>query len=166
VPAIDRIDEIIAEWRRERPDLDPSAKEVVGRLVRLGDLCQRAYDEAFQPLGLSGADYGILAPLRRAGAPFELTPTELARRTLMTSGGMTSALDRLERRGLLGRRANPNDRRGSLVRLTSQGLELIDAAMAVHADVEHRLVDSLGDTERTRLASGLRRLLLAIDGEG
>ena len=95
----DAVDRIVAQWRRERPDLDPSAKEITGRLVRLADLVQLRFRDAFADLGMSEGDYGLLAPLRRAGAPYELTPTALARARMMTSGGLTPALDRLEKRG-------------------------------------------------------------------
>ena len=161
--APDAIDAVIAQWRRERPDLDPSAKAVTGRVIRLAGIFQEAYAVAFEPLGITEADYGVLVPLRRAGEPFELTPTELARQKLMTSGGMTAALDRLERRGFLERRPNPADRRGSLVRLTEAGRRVVDDAMARHADAEHELLAALGPTERDRLAATLRTLLLAID---
>src|ERR1044072_9596474 len=89
----DAVDEIVAQWRRERPDLDPAAKAVAGRIVRLASLFHQAYATAFGALGLNDGDYGVLAALRRAGAPFELTPTELARQRMMTSGGMTAAID-------------------------------------------------------------------------
>ena len=101
----DAVDVIVEQWRRERPDLDPGAKQVTGRIIRLASLFQQSYGDVFEPLGLNDGDYGLLAALRRAGAPFELTPTELARHMMMTSGGMTAAIDRLERKGL--RRPGP-----------------------------------------------------------
>lgn len=157
------MDVIVDAWRRERPDLDPGAKEITGRVVRLASLFQQAYSQAFEPLGLNEGDYGVLAPLRRAGAPFELTPTELARQRMMTSGGMTAALDRLERKGLIERVPNPADRRGSLVRLTSAGHEVVDAAMAEHAHVEHQLLTNLSADEQARLTALLRKLLKGVD---
>ena len=159
----DAVDAIVEQWRRERPELDPSAKEVTGRIIRLAGLFQQAYTAAFEPLGVNEGDYGVLAALRRAGEPYVLTPTELARHRMMTSGGMTAAIDRLERKGFVGRTPNPNDRRGSLVGLTPTGLEVIDRAMAVHVDVEHELVATLDVKERDRLVALLRSLLLAVD---
>jgi DNA-binding MarR family transcriptional regulator len=161
----DAVDAIVQEWRRERPDLDPSAKEIAGRVIRLAGLFQQAYSETFSPLGLNDGDYGVLAPLRRSGEPFELTPTELAKHRMMTSGGMTAALDRLERRGLVVRVPNPNDRRGSLVRLTSSGREVIDVAMEQHVVTEQRLVAGLSALERSELATLLRKLLHAAETE-
>jgi DNA-binding MarR family transcriptional regulator len=160
----DAVDAIVEQWRRERPDLDPTAKEVTGRIVRLGGIFQAAYADAFAPMGLNDGDYGVLVALRRRGAPFVLTPTELARRRMMTSGGMTAAIDRLERKGLVRRAPNPADRRGSLVGLTDDGLVAVDAAMARHVEVERDLVAGLSEAERERLRSLLHKLLLAVDG--
>jgi DNA-binding MarR family transcriptional regulator len=163
--ADDGVDQIVDQWGRERPDLDPSAKEVTGRIVRLASLFQRAYSDTFEPLGLNDGDYGVLAPLRRAGAPYQLTPTELAKHRMMTSGGMTAALDRLVRKGLVERVPNPDDRRGSLVRLTDTGLDVIDEAMQQHVLTEQRLVSSLDDHEQDQLRVLLRKLLHAVDAE-
>ena len=159
----DAVDVIVQEWLRERPDLDAGAKEVTGRIVRLASLFQQAYSDTFGPLGLNDGDYGVLAPLRRAGAPHELTPTELARHRMMTSGGMTAALDRLERKGLVTRVPNPADRRGSLVRLTEAGRDVMDEAMTQHVLTEQRLVASLDEHERNQLRALLRKLLNAVD---
>lgn len=161
----DAVDVIVDQWRRERPDLDPSAKEVTGRIVRLASLFQQAYTGTFEPLGLNDGDYGVLAPLRRAGAPHQLTPTELARHRMMTSGGMTAALDRLERKGLVARVPNPDDRRGSLVQLTDTGRDVIDEAMKQHVLTEQRLVSGLDEHERDQLRILLRKLLRTVDTE-
>lgn len=162
--ARDAVDRIIEQWRTERPDLDPSAKGVTGRIIRLRTVIGDRFEhEAFGPHGLSGGDYGILATLRRAGEPFELTPTALARHQMVTSGGMTAMLDRLERLGALERVPNPNDRRGVLVRLTPSGRALVDAAMESHAQIEHEVVAGLGPKEREQLADLLRKLLLHLE---
>jgi DNA-binding MarR family transcriptional regulator len=160
----DAIDSVIAQWRSERPDLDPSAKEVTGRIVRLGSLIGQAYAGAFATLGLGDGDYGVLVALRRAGEPHELTPTELARQRMMTSGGMTAAIDRLERQGLVARAPNPADRRGVLIGLAPAGRELVDRAMELHAETEQRLVAALSAREREQLGALLRKLVLSIEG--
>ena len=160
----DAVDEIVAAWRRERPDLDPSAKEVTGRIMRLASRFGQTYGEAFAPVGLSDGAYGVLAALRRAGAPFALTPTELARQRMITSGGMTPVLDRLERDGLVTRSPNPDDRRGSIVRLTAAGRKAVDAAMKRHAEAEQQLVAGLAPREREQLAGLLRKLLSDLEG--
>ncbi len=159
----DHVDHIVEQWERERPELDPSAKQITGRVVRLASLFELAFGEEHSRHGINNGDFGVLAALRRAGAPFAVTPTELANTMMMTSGGMTSALDRLERKGLATREPNPADRRGSLVRLTETGRRVIDAAMEGHAEVEHRLVSALSDRQRSQLETLLRKLLLAVD---
>lgn len=164
IEAPDPVDEIIEQWRRERPDLDPSGKAITGRIIRLEPLLQQAFGEAFAPLGINESDFGVLVVLRRSGAPFELTPSELARHRMITSGGMTAALDRLERKGLLVRSPNPNDRRGSLVRLTDEGRAVVDRAMELHSASELRLVAALTAREREQLATLLRKLLRSVEG--
>ena len=159
----DVVDSIVDEWKRERPDLDASAKEITGRIVRLASRFQQAYSETFQPFGLNDGDYGVLAPLRRAGEPYELTPTDLARHRMMTSGGMTAALDRLERKGFIERLPNPADRRGSIVRLTNRGRATIDEAMTQHVQTEERLIAGLDLKERSQLSALLRKLLTAAE---
>lgn len=159
----DAVDRIVTQWRTERPDLDPSAKEVTGRVVRLGTIFQRRYSEAFASLDIADGHYGVLVALRRAGAPFELTPTDLARQRMITSGGLTPVLDHLERNGLVARAPNPADRRGRLVRLTSAGRKLVDKAMDVHTAAEHELVAALSLQEREQLTKLLRKVLLSVD---
>ena len=159
----DAVDQIVEQWRVARPDLDPSAKGITGRIIRMSAIFQDAFRAAFEPLGIGEGDYGVLVVLRRSGHPFELTPSELARQRMMTSGGMTAALDRLERRGLLARAPNPADRRGTLIRLTDAGLEVIEDAMARHTEVEHTLVASLSPAQRATLVDLLRRLLLDVE---
>jgi DNA-binding MarR family transcriptional regulator len=163
----DAVDAIVAEWRRERPDLDPSAKHITGRIVRLASLFLQEFDRNKQSAlgkhGLNEGDFGVLAPLRRAGEPFELTPTELARHRMITSGGMTAAVDRLERKGMVVRVPNPADRRGSLVRLTEQGRAVADASMVLHAETEHKLVAPLSEHDAGELQRILRQLLIATD---
>jgi DNA-binding MarR family transcriptional regulator len=164
----DAVDQIVEEWGREMPDLDPLAKAVTHRIMRLTGLFDAAYtevfkDQPFQAYRLQRGEYGVLAALRRAGSPFALTPTELGREQKMTSGGITAAVDRLERKALVRRQPNPGDRRGTLVYLTPDGNSLIEAAMRRHADVERELVTGLSERERAQLAGLLRRLLLSVE---
>lgn len=163
----DGVDAIVQQWLTERPDLDSSGKHVTGRIVRLAFLFQQVFERdkqrAFSEHGLKESDFGVLSPLRRVGEPFELTPTELARHKMITSGGMTAALDRLEAKGMIVRVPNPNDRRGSLVRLTERGREVIDASMELHAEVEQKLVAPLNEQERADLQRLLRKLLIATE---
>lgn len=159
----DRVDQIIEQWRRERPDLDPSAKAVTGRVVRAGDLIRGRMGEVLAPLGVRDGDYGLLSALRRAGDPFELSPTDLRRHLVITSGGLTLQIERLERADLVVRRPNPDDGRGTLVRLTQHGRDVVDQAMERHASLEHELIAGLTAREAATLADLLRKLLRALD---
>lgn len=159
----DAVDRIVAQWHEQRPDLDTSAKHVSGRIVRLAALLQQRYGEELSDLGLRQGDYSVIAALRRSGPPFELSPTDLARTRMMTTGGMTTVLDRLECNQLVERRPNPVDRRGFLVRLTTQGQKLVDVAMERHTAAEQDAIGALSTNERRQLTRLLRKLLLSLD---
>ena len=163
VKEIDAVDRIIEQWHVERPDLDPSAKAVTGRIVRASDHILRRCHEAFAPLGVKDGEYSALAALRRSGAPYELSPSALTQQLMVTSGGLSLMLDRLERDGLVRRRPNPDDRRGVLVTLTKRGVAVVDEAMTAHATVEHELVAGLTERERDQLARLLAKLLATIE---
>jgi DNA-binding MarR family transcriptional regulator len=157
------VDLITAQWRLERPDLDPAPMGVVGRISRIAALAQRELDRVFARYGLSGGDFDVLATLRRSGAPHRLTPGALSRSTMVTTGGMTKRLDRLEELGLIRREPDPHDRRGRLIALTDRGRTLIDTAVEAHLHNEERLLAGLSAAKREQLARLLRELLLALD---
>ena len=161
--SLDAVDAIEAQWRLERPDLDSSPMSVIGRISRLAALLEHELDGVFARYGLAGCDFDVLATLRRSGAPYRLTPTELSRSTMVTTGGMTKRLDRLEASGLIRREVDPRDRRGKLIALTDEGRELIDRAVEGHLENEERLLSSLSRSERKQLAELLRGMLLAVD---
>ncbi len=150
---LDHVGRIMAQWAIERPDLDVSPQGIIGRLHRLS---QHLHDElrpVFAEAGLSDGDFDVLAALRRAGAPYELTPGELMATTMVTSGAVTKRVDRLEAAGLVRRTVDPDDARSRRVRLTEEGIGLIDRLFEQHMANEHRLVAGLTDLERTRLAA-------------
>jgi DNA-binding MarR family transcriptional regulator len=159
----DAVDRITEQWRRERPDLDSSPMEVIGRISRVSSLVQRELEAVFATWGLAGSDFDVLATLRRSGPPNQLTPGELSSSTMVTSGGMTKLLDRLERRELIRRDLDPRDRRGKLIALTDAGRALVDEVVGAHLANEERLLAVLGPQDRARLAGLLRRLLLSLD---
>src|SRR5690606_39108782 len=121
----DVIDEVIKQWRRERPDLDPTPLAVVGRILRLSCHFERQTNEALKPFDLPIWGFDLLGTLRRSGEPYTLTPTELMKSAMLSSGAMTNRIDRLETMGLVERKPAPNDRRSLHVVLTPKGLELI-----------------------------------------
>jgi DNA-binding MarR family transcriptional regulator len=159
----DEVDRIVGAWSRERPDLDVSPLQVLSRVSRLArhlDLARRA---AFAEHGLETWEFDVLSALRRAGAPYALSPGRLVTQTLVTSGTMTNRIDRLEQRGFLARSPDPSDRRGVVVSLTRAGQEHVDAAMADLLERERALLDRLDPAAREQLASALRTLVAPFD---
>jgi DNA-binding MarR family transcriptional regulator len=161
--AQDHVDELLAQWRRERPDLDVAPLGVYGRLFRLVQLSDDELTKGLAQYGLQQGWFDLLAALRRVGAPYELNPTTLMRATLLSSSGMTKRLDRMAKAGLIERRPDPNDRRGTLVRLTHRGKNIIDRAVETHLGNEERLLGGLTAAERSTLDRVLKRLLLKLE---
>ena len=155
----DEVDDLVEAWARERGDLDLSPVAVFSRVSRLArrlDLARRA---AFSSHGIESWEFDVLAALRRAGAPYELSPGRLLRETLVTSGTMTNRVDRLVGRGLVQRFPDPADRRGVLVRLTAEGKATVDGAFEALLDAERDLLADLSPADRDGLADLLRTLL-------
>lgn len=161
---MDHVDAILAQWNRERPDLDVAPMGLVGRLTRVSRLLSREMEKTFARHGLNAATFDVLATLRRAGAPHALSPGELMAAMMVTSGTVTNRIDQLEKAGLVERRANPADGRGFLVALTPAGLATIEAAVGDHVATQARLVAELPEQDRAALEQGLRRLLALHDG--
>ena len=162
----DAIKQIIEQWSRERPDLDPSGFEVVGRVLVLAEHLKRRVGDALAPLGLGLWGFDVLATLRRQGEPFRLTPTELSQATMLTSGAMTNRLDRLENDGLVRRDRNPDDRRGVHVLLTDKGRELVDRAIEIRFDEATAAAAVLDDQEQKKVAALLAKLLINLEQDG
>ena len=156
---MDHVDGIEAAWKRERPDVDVAPLVLLGRLFRAVALADARLAEGLAGRDLQPGWFDLLAALRRASEPFELNPTRLMRATMLSSGGMTKRLDRMADAGLVERRADPNDRRGTLVRLTAHGRAVIDEALPVHVQNEERLLTAPTEAERKRLDALLRKLL-------
>ncbi len=165
MPDADPIDRILDQWSRERPELDASGFAIAGRLLVLGKLLERRVGRALAPLDLSLWAFDVLATLRRQGAPYCLTPTELSRATMLTSGAMTNRLDRLETKGLVRREADPGDRRGVRVVLTDRGLTLVDQAIEVRFAEAQSSAAKLPARDRRTLERLLRHLLVELDRE-
>src|SRR5690348_10431780 len=155
----DDVDELSEAWARERPDLDLEPVEIFSRIDRLSRKLARVRAEAFAAYEIEGWEFDVLAALRRAGAPYELSPGRLLHETLVTSGTMTNRIDRLSARGYVERYPDPDDRRGVIVRLTTEGRAAVDEAFAALLDAERALLEDLPERDRTRLASLLRTLL-------
>lgn len=155
----DAVDAILEQWKRERPDLDVRAMGVIGRLARVAALGERSIAEGLARHRLNVGEFDVLAALRRAGAPYRLSPTRLTRSLMLSSGAMTNRLDRLEQAGLVERLADPDDRRAVQVGLTRLGLVRVEAAVTDHAVNETRLLAPLNAADQKQLNTLLRKLL-------
>ena len=160
--ARDLLDQLTEDWARERPDLNASGMAVVGRIIHLADVLKTSANRALAPFDLHYTDLDVLATLRRKGAPYRLTPTELSKAVLLTSGAMTAALRRLERRHLVERAPDPNDGRGRTVTLTERGRALIDRAIAARFEEAAQAVTGLSEPDREALAGHLRTLTVSL----
>jgi DNA-binding MarR family transcriptional regulator len=155
----DEVDTIVGAWRRERPDIDVAPMEVLSRISRLARHLDRLRANTFSAHRLESWEFDVLAALRRSGPPYRLSPGQLVRETLVTSGTMTNRVDRLAGRGLVIRQDHPNDRRGVLVQLTDAGREAVDATLAELMAAERQILDGLTATDHDQLANSLRFLL-------
>jgi DNA-binding MarR family transcriptional regulator len=153
----DHVDRVMAQWDRELPDLDVAPQAVIGRLHRVAGRLTEELVAVYAEHGLGEGEFDILATLRRSGAPYTLTPGELAASTMVTSGAISKRLDRCEQRGWVRRSADERDGRGRRVTLTAKGRRLIEQAFAAHIANEHRLLGPLPAAERTLLADVLKK---------
>ena len=159
----DRVDHIVAEWARERPELDTSPAAIVGRVGRLAAFFDAGLAQTFKQFGLTRAGFDVLAALRRNGVPYRLPQKMLMHALMRTSGTMSFRIDRLEQDGLVRRKGNPDDKRGVFVQLTPSGKRLVDAAAPVHLANEERMLAALSPREREQLVGLLRKLLLSFE---
>lgn len=159
----DPVDAILAQWQRERPDLDVSPMGIIGRMTRLSKHLERAIQETFSEFDLHAGEFDVLATLRRSGQPYQLSPTELFNTLMVSSGTMTHRIDRLEQADLVRRIPDPGDRRGTLIQLTDKGFTVIEKAVEAHVANEHRLLAVLEEAERKALAQLLRKLLISFE---
>lgn len=157
--ASDEVDEVVAAWRIQRPDLAVDSMHVWSRIHRLAALLDTHRKRCFTDRGLEAWEFDVLAALRRAGEPHRLSPGRLLAETHVTSGTMTHRIDRLRSRGLVTRLRNPEDGRGALVELTEQGRELVDAAIGGLITLEESLLHAWSATDQDALSVSLKRLL-------
>jgi DNA-binding MarR family transcriptional regulator len=163
----DPIDDLVDQWRRERPDLgadELAAMALFGRLGRLAHVAGPLVERTFARHGFSTAEFDVLAALRRSGAPFTLTPSVLARTLMLSPAAMTNRLDRLEVGGRVERRLDPDNRRSMLVTLTASGRAAVDAMVGEHVENERELLSALPAADRAALDALVGRLLAAWTG--
>jgi DNA-binding MarR family transcriptional regulator len=159
MPPEDGVDHVEQAWLRERPDIDVSSIGIVTRIWRIGRYLQQERDQRLSELGTDRVTLDVLAMLRRSGRPYRMTAGDLTRASLLTSGGITQRLDKLERAGLVTRAFHPGDRRRVDVQLTYAGVALVDSVVADLMDYETALLTALSDSEHRDLRLLLRKLL-------
>jgi DNA-binding MarR family transcriptional regulator len=155
----DAVDRIVDQWAVERPDLDTTAMAVFGRIFRLARVAGDQVERVYANFGIGRAEFDVLATLRRAGEPHQLSPGALAAAMMLSSGGTTARLDRLEKLGHVERFPAPNDRRGVLVRLTPRGRRIVDSAVAAGLAEQKRLLAHLPKAKQDQLSALLREAL-------
>jgi|SRR5579863_7799574 len=156
----DIVDTGTAMWRRERPEIDCSGKEITGRILRLSEMFLNAMNKNMAKYRVRYSLYAIVATLRASGKPYRMSPSELQDTLLITSGGVSNLLKKGEALGYVRRLTDPMDGRGVIVELTSAGHELSRVTMPAQAELERALVKGLSPEERELLASFLRRLII------
>ena len=159
----DAVDRIAEQWARERPELDVGPMLVVGRIHRVAELLDQGLRPVFAQAELGNGDFDVLASLRRAGAPYKLTPTELAGTTMVTSGAVTKRVDRLVQQGLVERSVSSTDGRGRVVALTRKGKQVQEHLHPQHLANEDQLLGALDADERRQLGDLLSKLLLSLE---
>jgi DNA-binding MarR family transcriptional regulator len=162
-PPHDEVDRLVEAWRRERPDLDVAPMHVLSRVTRLARHLDLARRQAFADRGLESSEFDVLSALRRSGKPYELSPGQLLRETLVTSGTMTNRVDRLAGKGLVRRLPDPADRRGVIVQLTAEGRARVDSALEQLLMQERRLLGALSASDQSDLADLLRTVVSPFD---
>ncbi len=161
----DPVDAILAQWQRERPDLDVSPMGIIGRIGRLSKHLERGIQETFSDFGLNVGEFDVLATLRSSGQPYQLSPTELFNTLMVSSGTMTHRIDGLEQAELVKRIPDSSDRRGTIIQLTNKGFNVIEKAVEAHVANEHRLLIVLESAERKVLTQLLRKFLISFEEE-
>lgn len=159
----DAVDAITGQWNAERPDLDTLPMAVFGRIYRVSRLMGDRMEKEYQLYGIGRGEFDVLATLRRSGAPYTLSPRQLSGTLMLTTGGMTGRLDKLERAGLLERAPDPNDRRGLRVTLTERGKAVTDEAVGAGVALQKAALDGLGEEQAAQLGDLLRLLLASAD---
>ncbi|MEO0014866.1 MAG: hypothetical protein RLZZ535_3255 [Cyanobacteriota bacterium] len=161
--ANDLVDKILAQWQKERPQLDASPMGILGRTPRLAKHLTREISQTLAKFDLNPGEFDVLATLRRSGKPYQLSPTELYNSMMVTSGTMTHRIDGLEKAELVERIRDSSDRRGILIHLTDKGFNLIEKAVEAHVENGHHILSVLEDSELETLNMLLRKLLISIE---
>lgn len=160
---MDHVDKIIAQWNKEKPELDVTSMEVIGRIKRIFKHLDREMEKTFNAHGMNAASFDVLATLRRSGPPYTLSPGDMMGATMVTSGTMTNRIDQLVKEGLVERIRNPKDGRGFIISLTKKGFVVIEAAIIDHVETQNNLLSVLSKEDRESLNSLNRKFIVGLD---
>lgn len=155
----DSVAALLTQWQRERPDIDFWPVGVVGRLMRISRMWDKEIKDFLAQRGLEPGEFDILSTLRRSGEPYELTAGTFLKSSLVTTGAITLRVDRMEDKGLVTRVRSTADRRSIKIRLTPEGLGIIDRMLPEHIANEARLLDALGSDDLDHFTATLAALL-------
>lgn len=161
----DHVDRLRAQWDRELPDLDTEPMTILGRAYRLSNLVRPSIEETFATFGLDRGEFDVISTLRRSGPPYRLTPTDLYTLLMISSGGLTHRLDRLQKAGLIVRERSASDGRSSVIGLTQKGVALAEMAFRADMASEARYLEGLDQEERVALAALLKKLLVSLESQ-
>ncbi|KZL21051.1 Multiple antibiotic resistance protein MarR [Pseudovibrio axinellae] len=161
----DHVARVVRQWTKEFPEVDASPMYVLGRLLRINTQVTKTLVANFAKFGLANGDFDVLATLRRSGEPYALRPTELSKSSMLTSGTMTSRLDKLEKLGLVCRSPNPEDRRALMIYLTDKGRNLVEEVARKHFELEAEVLDTLDPQDRQALEGILERWCHRLEGD-
>lgn len=161
--SLDQVDRLRAQWNSELPDLDTEPMAILGRAYRLANLVRPSIEATFASFGLDRGEFDVISTLRRSGPPYRLTPTELYTSLMISSGGLTHRLDRLQKAGLIARERSVADGRSIVVGLTDEGARLAETAFRADMASEARYLAGLDPQERTDLAALLCKLLVSLE---
>lgn len=163
MPERDQLDDLIDQWKGEKPELEPGVMASVGRILAVAGQIDQRLSAAAAEHGLDRGQGDVLFTLRRSGAPYRLSPSTLVSSLLVTSGTMTNRLDRLEAKDLVERHSNPDDRRGMDVQLTGRGIDLTDQLIPEHINNERQMLEPLTGPDQQKLDQLMRKLLRHLD---
>jgi len=159
----DHVDRLRGQWARELPDLDTEPMAILGRAMRVANMVRPSIEATFAAFDLDRGEFDVIATLRRSGPTYRLTPTDMYTSLMISSGGLTHRLDRLEKAGLIRREKSPHDGRSMLVALTDKGIALSEKAFRTDMASELGFLEALDSSEREALASLLRKLIVGVE---
>ncbi|WP_100445651.1 MarR family winged helix-turn-helix transcriptional regulator [Glycomyces xiaoerkulensis] len=161
----DAVDRIVEQWSREIPELRLESMATFGRIHRVSEKLRMRLARVYAEYGIGRNEFDVLASIRRSGEPFILSPKQIGASLMLSSGGLTGRLDKLERAGLVERLPDPDDRRGLRVRLTEPGMEAVEGAVRAGLGVTESALSALESDERRQLGELLRKLHAAFEDE-